>query len=136
MTNVQILQNEGEWHIRGSFDTTGGAGTVSTVTGGVRGTNFTVTKTNTGEYTIVVKGNAALKLVELLTSDAWFSGLAPTAALGARISSVTQAATDDITIILKTTATAGGSGADTNLTANSTVNFEVIVRTVKMGSPL
>jgi hypothetical protein len=49
---------------------------------------------------------------------------------------VTQATdgTDTITITLKTTATAGGSGADTDGTAAVTLSYAVVLRTGKMSA--
>ena len=130
-----IVQNEFEWQIRGQCDLSA-AGAV----GATRGTNQTVTKTATGTYTVVIKGTQALKLVEILSASAWMSGALPVVvALGARVASVVQATdgSDDITITLKTTATAGGSGADTDITTNAvTFNWFVVLRVGKMGNPL
>ena len=133
MTNVQIIQNEGEWTVKGQLDLDTDASILAT-----RGTNMTATKTATGEYSVVIKGTANLKLVEMLQERSNFSGAEPAGAIGNRVESVTQASdgTDDITIVLKTTLLAGGVGADTDTTAAVTLNFEVVIRVVKMGNPL
>ena len=133
MTNVQILQNEGEWTVKGQLDLDTDASILAT-----RGTNMTATKTATGEYTVVIKGTANLKLVEMLQERCNFSGGATAGAIGNRVASVTQASdgTDDITIVMKTTLLAGGVGADTDVTAAVRLNFEVVIRVVKMGNPL
>jgi hypothetical protein len=129
-TLIQMNQNEGEWVIRGQIDTSGNNGTFAAI----RGTNLTCSKTATGEYTVVLKNTQALKLVELLSAQSSFFGLAPVTALGTRVSAVTQASNDDISIVIKTSAT--GGGIDTNLGSNSSINFEVVIRTAKMGNPL
>ena len=133
MNNLQVIQNEGEWTVKGQLSLHTDASVLS-----ARGTNQTATKTATGEYTVVIKGTANLKLVEMLNERCNFSGGAPAAALGCRVHSVAQASdgTDAITIVLKTTAAAGGSGADTDTTAAVKLNYEVVIRVVKMGNPL
>lgn len=130
MNNVAIFQNEFEWHVRGSIDLSAAAAVTA-----IRGTNMTATKTGTGAYSVVIKGNSALKLYEVISSHAEYSGAnAPATALGVRVVSVTQAATDDITIVLNTTALPT-SGAATDGTAAVTVNFEVIIRFGRNTSP-
>lgn len=132
-TNVQINENEGEWHIRGEIDLTSAAA-VSTI----RGSNQVAAKTATGTYTVTVKGTQALKLVETLDERVVFARTVPATALGCRISSVangTGVNSDDIVITIKTMALPT-SGADTDTTAATTLSFQVVIRTIKMGNPL
>lgn len=132
MTNQNYTQNEGEWSIRGQIDLSAAAAVTAN-----RGTNQVAAKTATGTYTVTVKGTANLKLVEMLDQRVAFANGAPVTALGCRISSVTQTAgTDDIVITIKTTLTAGGSGADTDVTGATTLSYEVVIRIAKMGNPL
>lgn len=131
MTNTARIQNEFEWQIRGQADISAAAAVTA-----YRGTNQVVTKTAVGTYTVVVKGNEALKLVELLNEQAWFSSTVPAGATGVRVASVVQSSTtDDITITLKTMASPN-TGADTDLSAATKINWDVVIRVGKMGNPL
>lgn len=130
MTNVGILNNEYEWTIRGQIDLSAGAAVLAT-----RGSNCTAVKSATGTYTVTVKGTANLRLVEMLEQTSSFANGVPVTALGTRVSSVAQVAgTDDITIVVKTSAT--GGGADTDVTGATTLNFKAVIRVGKMGNPL
>lgn len=132
-TNVQINENEGEWHIRGEIDLSAAAAVLAN-----RGSNQVVAKTATGTYTVTVKGTQALKLVEILDRRVVFNGTVPATALGCRISSVANGSgvnSDDVVITLKTMASPT-SGADTDTTAATTLSFQVVIRTIKMGNPL
>lgn len=130
MTNQAVFNNYGEWIIRGQIDLSAAAAVNAT-----RGDNLTTVKTNTGEYTVTLKGTANLKLVETLGQDVHFCNGVPVTALGCRVSSVTQTSgTDDIVIIIKTSAT--GGGADTNVTGATTLSFTVVIRVAKLGNPL
>lgn len=125
------FQNECEWVIRGEFDLSSAAAVTAT-----RGTNMTTTKTGTGTYTVVLKDTQVLQLVELLHRDANFSGTVPATATGVMITTVTQSAsTGDITITVVTTASPT-TGAATDTTAATTVDFEVVIRTCRLVSPI
>lgn len=131
MNRSAYVQNEFEWQIRGQIDLNASAAVIAN-----RGTNQTAAKTAVGTYTVVVKGNEALKLVEILQTQANFAYTAPATALGVRIASVVQSSTtDDITITFKTSANPT-SGADTDTTAATTISFVVVLRVGKMGNPL
>lgn len=133
MNNVQRIQNEYEWSIKGSFDLNASAAIIAS-----RGSNQTVTGPSpAGTYSIVVKGSGALKLVAVFLARTNLSLGTPTTALGCRITAITQNAnTDDVTITLLTTAGAGDTGAAANTTAAITVNYEVVLQCGKMGNPL
>lgn len=132
MTTQQTLENEAEWSIKGQIDLDTDASVLAN-----RGSNQTVEKTATGEYTVTIKGTANLKLVEMLNERCNFSRATPATAKGCRVDDVSQdTSTDDVTIVLKTTANAEGSGADTDTTGAITLNYEVVIRTAKMGNPL
>lgn len=131
MTNMQMIQNEYEWHVRGQIDLSAAAAVTAN-----RGTNQVAAKTAAGTYTVTIKGNHGLKLVELLDARANFCLGAAAGALGVRVQSVTQTSgTDDIVITLKTTAQAT-SGADTDVSGAVTVSFQVVMRVGKMTNPL
>lgn len=131
MTNVQMIQNEFEWVIRGEIDLAVAAVTAN------RGSNQVAARTGVGTYTVTIKGNHGLKLVEILERQVSWQGAVPTTALGCRISSVVQTAgTDDIVITIKTMANPT-SGADTDNTVTSpTLSYKVVLRVGKMGNPL
>lgn len=130
MTHGSIHNNESEWVIRGQFDINSSAAVTAS-----RGSNATVTKTATGTYTVVLPGALGLPLVELLQATATYSSTVPATALGVRVSSVAQATDGTITITVKTMASAT-SGADTDGTAATTINYDVVIRVNKMGNPL
>lgn len=128
-THATVFNNECEWVLRGEVDLSAGAAVTAT-----RGSNYTTTKTGTGVYTVVLKDSQALQLVEILHAIANFSRTAPATALGVRVTSVAQNATSgDITITLTTTALPT-SGAATDTTAATTVDFQVVIRTCQMAS--
>lgn len=125
------INNECEWHLRGEIDINSSAAVLAT-----RGSNYTTTKTGTGTYTVVLKDTAALQMVEILHREASYSASVPATALGVFISTVVQnASTGDITITLITTA-AATSGAATDGTAATTIDFEVVLRICKLVSPI
>lgn len=127
---LAVFNNECEYIIRGQLDLSAGAAITAT-----RGTNLTATKSATGTYTVTLKGVNAIRLVEMLDQSVNFANGVPVTALGCRVSSVTQTAgTDDIVIVIKTTAT--GGGADTDVTGATTLSFTIVIRTCKMGAPL
>lgn len=127
-----VLNNECTWTISGELDVSAAAAVVA-----IRGSNLSVTKTGTGQYTIVLKNAGALQLVELLGREANFTGATrPATALGCCLDTVTQSATTgDITLIL-TTLALPTSGAATDGTAAVTIAFAVVVRTCKLVSPI
>lgn len=127
---VTRYTNEHRYEIEGQIDLNSSAAVIA-----VRGTGLSAVKSATGTYTVTLAGPSALKLVEVLDQRSNFAGGAPVTALGTRISSITQTSTDTndpITIVIKTTATAGGSGADTDGTAAVTLSFRVVLRVGKM----
>lgn len=130
-TGVNPNNNYGEYTITGEIDMATGVGGPTAI----RGDNMAVARGGVGTVTVTLKGTANIKLIELLNRGVSFAGAAPTLALGCRIASVTQTAgTDDIVITLKTTATAGGSGADTDGGTAVTLSFFVSFRFMKQGA--
>lgn len=130
MQVFSIIHNACEYTIRGQIDLSAGAAVTAN-----RGDDQTVSKTATGTYTVTVKGVKAIRLVEVLDQRVNFANGVPVTALGCRISSVTQTAgTDDLVIVIKTSAT--GGGADTDVTGATTLSYEVTLRNCKMGAPL
>lgn len=131
-TQVAPNNNYGEFAITGEVDMASG----TTGPTAIRGDNMTVSRGGVGTVNIVLSGSSAIKMIELLNRNVNFAGsTAPTTALGCRVHSVTQDAnTQAITIVLKTTATAGGSGADTDGGAAVTLSFSVSFRFMKMGA--
>ncbi len=126
-----ITHNAGEYVIRGQVDLSAGAAVVAT-----RGDNLVTVKAATGSYNVTMKGVNAVRLVEILDGRANFMGTVPATALGVRVNTVTQTAgTDDVVINLRTMALPT-SGADTDTTAATTVSFQVVIRTLKMGAQL
>lgn len=131
-TNVSPNNNYGEYVITGEVD----MGTGVNGPSAIRGDNMTVARGGVGTVTITLKGAQNIKLIETLQRNVNFAGSsAPTLALGCRVHSVVQNAnTDDIVITLKTTATSGGSGADTDGGTAVTLSFYVSFRFMKMGA--
>jgi hypothetical protein len=129
---VGVINNAFTWSINGELDLSAGAAVVA-----IRGDNLSVTKTGTGQYTIVVKNSGALQLVQLLNREANFCGATrPATALGVCLDTVTQnATTGDINIIVTTLANPT-SGAATDGTAAITVSFGVIIRIGQLNSPI
>lgn len=126
-----VFNNEFEWVLRGEFDLSAAAAVTAT-----RGTNFTTTKTGTGTYTVVLKNAQALQLVEILSREANFSGTFPATATGVTVTTVTQNATSgDITITIVTTS-GPTTGAATDTTAATTVDFGVVLRIGRLVSPI
>lgn len=121
---VTRYSNEHRYEIEGQIDLSAGAAVTAT-----RGTGLSAVKSATGTYTVTLAGPAAIKLVEILHASSNFSNGVPTTALGSRVSSITQTSndtSDPIVIVVKTSATAGG--ADTDVTAATTLNFRVVLR--------
>ncbi len=131
-TNVQPNNNYGEFKITGEVDLASGTTGVTAV----RGDNMTASRTGVGTIVVVLNGSSAIKFIETLNRQVQFSGsTAPTTALGCRVHSVVQDAnTQAISITLKTTATAGGSGADTDGGSAVTLSFDISLRIMKMGA--
>lgn len=130
MTNQGFFNNEGQWDIEGQIDLSAAAAVVAS-----RGSNATVTKTATGTYTVVLPGSLGILMFEILNATTFYSGTVPAAALGNRVASVVQSAADgSITITLKTSA-AATSGADTDTTAATTLNYRVALRIQRIGNP-
>jgi hypothetical protein len=136
-TNVSPNNNYGEYVITGEVDVASG----TTGPTAVRGDNMTVARGGVGTITVTLKGAQNVRINELLQRNVNFCGsTAPTTALGCRVHSVVQttgtggAGNDDIVITLKTTATAGGSGADTDGGSAVTLSFYVSFRFMKMGA--
>lgn len=128
---LSVNNNYGEFTITGEIDMLTGVNGVSAI----RGDNMTAARTGVGTIVVTLKGSGNIKLIELLNRQVNFAGAAPTTALGCRIATVTQTAdTDDIVITIKTTATAGGSGADTDGGTAVTLAFSVSFRFMKMGA--
>lgn len=131
MNITTVFQNDHRWQIEGEFDLSAAAAVTA-----VRGDGMTVTKSATGTYTVVISGVKALKMYEVLNRGVNYFGTAPATALGVRVHSLVQATngTDDITLVLKTTALPT-SGADTDGTAAVGVAFRLVLRKQRMGNP-
>ncbi len=134
-----IVQNDGEWIIKGLFTlASGGAVTaLSNPDGSTRtmnGDNMSVVKAGgTATYTVTLKGTANLKLVEVLEADANLCLGTQTTAFRAHVTAVTQSAsTDDITITISLFSNASPPVAAETGAAIS-VSFRVTVRTRRMG---
>jgi len=119
------------------FNVAGGAGAVTAITlpdlttKTCVGDNVVVTRTGVGLYTAVIKGTGALRLVEDMGFIVKFQGAAaPAGALAARVTTITQATNDDITINITTVATEGGAAAD--LTTTTSVVVKGAIRTARM----
>lgn len=122
--------NEHRLEIEGQIDLSAGAAvTASRVSGA------TVAKSATGTYTVTFPASMGLNIVELLDARSNFSGTVPATATGTRVSTVALNAAGDLVITLKTMASPN-TGADTDTTAATTLNFRVVIRVNKMGNPL
>lgn len=133
MQTVQIVHSACEYAIRGEIDLSAAAAVTAT-----RGDDMTSVKNGgAGSYSVTIKGNKGLMLVETLKRHAEFTGgTMPATALGCKVTTVTQTAgTNDIVINITTMANPT-SGAATDGTAAVTVSFEVVLRHCKMGAPL
>jgi hypothetical protein len=124
-------QNEAKWEIEAEIDLASNAAVSA-----VRGTNITATKTGTGAYSMVIKGTAARKMVEILHRDATLQG-APTGAFNARVTGISQATdgSDDITVTLLTLSNAATPAA-ADVTAACVLSVSLTFRAAKMGNPL
>jgi hypothetical protein len=126
-----VINNECSYIIQGEIDINSSAAVLAT-----RGSQLTTTKTGTGTYQVVLKDTSVLQLVEVLHREANYSVTVPATALGVGVTTVTQSAsTGDITITIVTTA-AATSGAATDGTAATTIDFEVVIRTCRLVSPI
>lgn len=114
-------QCSNEWVIRGQVDISAGAAVTAT-----RGTGMSTTHPAAGTYTVTV-AQCNLTLIEVVSAMACFSGTVPATALGVRVNTVVQNADLSLTIGLKTMANAT-TGADTDTTAATTLNFQVVLR--------
>lgn len=142
MNMTPIYQSEGSWVIRGSFDISAAAAVVPiTIVGGtktMRGDNMSVTKTaGTGKYTVVLKGTAGLKMVEILDFAASLGLGTPAGAFNARIDSITQnTSTDDISIIIGTYDNTALGPVAANSTAAISIAFRIDIRVRKMDAQI
>lgn len=127
-----VVNNACTWTVQGELDLSAAAAVVA-----IRGDNMTVTKTGTGQYTVVLKNSGNLQIVELLGREANFTGATrPATALGVSLDTVTQSTTTgDITIIL-TTLALPTSGAATDGTAAVSIAFGAVIRTCRLVSPI
>jgi hypothetical protein len=135
-TLASTANTECEYTIDGEFDLSSSAAVTAT-----RGTGLTVTKTGTGTYTVVLANRWGIQLVEIINRWAGFSATSPATATGVGITTVTQASATvagnagDITITVVTTANPN-TGAATDTTAATTVDFQVVFRTCRLVSPI
>lgn len=136
-TNQSYFMNYGTMAIDVKFNVAGGAGAIVPITKPdlttktCVGDGVVVTRTGVGTYTVVIKGTSAVRLVEDFGFIVGFQGAAaPAGALDARVTTITQATNDDITINLTTVATTGGAAAD--LTSTTTVVLQGAIRIIRV----
>ena len=135
MANIlAVYNNPFRFEVEGSFDLSAAAAVLS-ITAGLetltcRGVGMTCVKGIAGTYAITLK-NPGIQIVALLNANANIMSLTLGGALMARVISVSQASTGDITITVITAATGVGAVA-TDTTTAITVGFSVVLQTSRV----